>query len=346
MYDIGGVVVARPVLFVASAGGHLEELYQLRSSLVSRGTPIAWVTFDSAQSRSLLAGEADVTFVKQVRPRGYLGLLRALPVALRVLVRRRPSAVYSTGAAVALAFLPLAFLVGAPAVYIESAARTLAPSRTGRVLSLLPWIQLRTQYRHCVGRRWRFVASVFDGYIAAPTGRSPRPIRRVAVMLGTQEGFPFVSLVQRIQQIVPEGVEILWQVGTDFPPARRPSGARDLISVREVREWVDSADVVVAHAGVGSALTVLQHGRTPVLVPRSASRGEHVDEHQQLIARELARRGLAISVAPDELAWTDLVRSTVTAAHRVRPDTVATRVRPTRRRVARRQQPADAPQAA
>ena len=255
--------MAGRVLFVASTGGHLEELYQLQASLLGKGESAAWVTFDSPQSRSLLAAEKNVVYIPRVGSRGYLDLIRSLRPAWAVLRRVRPDAVYSTGAAVALAFLPFAWIVRARAVYIESAARTSGPSLTGRLLRVLPWIHLRTQYRNWAGRRWDYAGSVFDGYVAVPSAVQAQPIRRVLVTLGTQEGYPFVSLVQRMQQIVPAGVEVMWQVGAGFPEAQRPLGARELVTRDELSAWVDSADVIVTHAGVGTALTLLQSGRYP-----------------------------------------------------------------------------------
>ena len=66
------------------------------------------------------------------------------------------------------------------------------------------------------------------------------------------------------------------------------------------------ADVVVAHAGVGAALTTLEAGRAPLLVPRLASHGEHMDDHQAHIAADLSRRGLAVSRDAGELTAADL----------------------------------------
>lgn len=309
--------MARRVLCVASTGGHLEQLFKLSDSLLMDDQNRSWVTFDSPQSRSLLADEPDVHYVRRVEPRGYSALFRNLIPALRVLRKLRPQVVYSTGAGIALAYLPLARLFGARAVYIESAARTNGPSLTGRLLRLLPWIELRTQYRSWADERWQFAGSVFDGYVAVAARGPQRPIRRALVTLGTQAGYPFVSLVRRIQEIVPDDVEVRWQVGEGFPHEALPDGAREMISRDELEDWIATSDVVVAHAGVGSALTLLDSRCTPVLVPRSASRGEHVDEHQQLIAEELAMRGLAVAIAPDELEWNHLVRATRTRTKRV-----------------------------
>lgn len=163
-------------LFVASSGGHLNELVQLRPSLVDSQTEITWVTVESTHSRSLLAGEPRVIFVNNVGPRAYFALLRAVLPALRILLRVRPSAVYSTGSAIAMAFLPLAFLVHARAAYIESAAGVDGPSHTGRLLRLLPWIRLRPQYASRAERRSQHDGSVFDGRRARPASSLRRRV--------------------------------------------------------------------------------------------------------------------------------------------------------------------------
>jgi UDP-N-acetylglucosamine transferase subunit ALG13 len=87
----------------------------------------------------------------------------------------------------------------------------------------------------------------------------------------------------------------MWQTGsTDVGGLRRVQG-RPQIPAAELAMAIREADVVITHAGAGSALTALEMGRLPVLVPREAAYGEHVDDHQQQVARELQRRGLAIS---------------------------------------------------
>ena len=297
------------VMFVASTGGHLDQMFYWRRTLLAdTKDDVTWVTFDSPQSRSLLAEEQDVIYIPRVPSRGYSRLLRTLVPALRIFWTRRPGVVYSTGAGVALAFLPIARLFGARAVYIESAARTDGPSWTGRLITRFPWVQLRTQYRSWAGGRWRYEGSVFDGYEPVETDDT-KSVRRLLVTLGTQEGYPFLSLVRRIREILPEGVDVWWQIGSDFPEGERPAGAFEMVAQSQLREWIDSADAVVAHAGVGSAITLLDRGRTPVLVPRSASRGEHIDDHQRLIAQELAERGLAITVDSADLTWEEIVAS-------------------------------------
>jgi UDP-N-acetylglucosamine transferase subunit ALG13 len=83
----------------------------------------------------------------------------------------------------------------------------------------------------------------------------------------------------------------------------------------ELSSAMAAADLVIAHAGVGSALAAMQAGHCPVLIPRRRARGEHVDDHQLQLAAELAARGLASVAEPEEL---DRPLLAAAAARRVR----------------------------
>ena len=56
------------------------------------------------------------------------------------------------------------------------------------------------------------------------------------------------------------------------------------------------ARVVVTHAGVGSVMTALAHGRRPLVVPRRVDFGEAVDDHQLTFARRADELGLVTLV--------------------------------------------------
>jgi UDP-N-acetylglucosamine--N-acetylmuramyl-(pentapeptide) pyrophosphoryl-undecaprenol N-acetylglucosamine transferase len=106
--------------------------------------------------------------------------------------------------------------------------------------------------------------------------------------------------------ILPVDVEVLWQTGsTDVRGL--PIDGRDSVPGGELEEAISEADAVVCHAGIGSALSALEAGRCPVLVPRLKAHGENVDDHQVQIAEELSRRGIAIARRPEELSYEDLL---------------------------------------
>ncbi len=65
------------------------------------------------------------------------------------------------------------------------------------------------------------------------------------------------------------------------------------------------ADVVISHAGAGTAIAALELGKCPLIAPAGWPWGEQIDDHQIQIARELDDRGLAISVEADQLSYED-----------------------------------------
>ena len=67
--------------------------------------------------------------------------------------------------------------------------------------------------------------------------------------------------------------------------------------------------MVVAHAGVGTALAASRSASARCSCRAGYRRGEHVDDHQIQIAAELGGRGLAVSTDADELGFEDLQRA-------------------------------------
>jgi UDP-N-acetylglucosamine--N-acetylmuramyl-(pentapeptide) pyrophosphoryl-undecaprenol N-acetylglucosamine transferase len=293
-------------LLVASTGGHLAQLAQLRPRFGPlEGRRIVWVTFDTPQSRALLRDE-EVIFVPYTGQRDVYNVVANAIRARGILRDVEPEIAISTGAAIALSFLPLAAARGVECHYIESSARSDGPSLSGRLLSRNRRIRLYAQHRVSAREPWFYGGSVFDTWHPeAP--EAPEAIERIVVTLGTIN-YPFRRLLERLIAIVPPGVEVLWQTGaTDVTGL--PIDARPTVPNAELDAAIAKADVVVGHSGIGSAIATLEAGRCPVLVPREQRYGEHIDDHQQQIARELSARGLAVSSSVAELSWDHLVQA-------------------------------------
>jgi UDP-N-acetylglucosamine--N-acetylmuramyl-(pentapeptide) pyrophosphoryl-undecaprenol N-acetylglucosamine transferase len=269
-------------IFVASIGGHLTQLTQLAPRLegISSGNAI-WVTHDSPQSRSLLAGK-HVEYVPYIKERDVVGVARASVQAARLIRRYNVDTVVSTGSAIALAYLGVASAMRKPAHFIESTAFLHGHSITGRLLRYTPGVST---------------------YTAVET---PTPtIKRVVVTLGTSPQFQFTRLVNRLVKILPPDVEVLWQTGcTDV--SHLPISASAWMPASALSEAMENADVVIAHAGAGSILAALQAGRRPLLIPRRAEHGEIPENHQLQIASELSSRGLASVSDADYLSFADI----------------------------------------
>ena len=125
----------------------------------------------------------------------------------------------------------------------------------------------------------------------------------ILVTTGSSGG-PFDRLISVVERF-----EVNDQVVVQYGPSRlRPQGARcvDYLPFDELSGLVADARVVVAHAGVGSILLCLTHGRPPLVVPRLPWLGEVVDDHQLILARRLALSG-AVTCVEDLDELPDLV---------------------------------------
>ncbi|GEM_PF-271773 len=310
-----GRAIAAPrklrALFVANSGGHLKELLLLSERLPVPVDDSLWITFDSPQSRSLLLGH-DVSFVRYSSPRDGRATVANFIAAARLLRNRRFDVAISTGATVAVSFLPLARLLGIPCHYIESATRTDGPSLTGRILQWVPGIHLYTQHPSWAGRRWTYVGSVFDQFRSTSLS-DPVSLRKVVVTVGASETYGFDRLIRSLVPLLPVDADVLWQTGCANVDDLGLTTNRQIPAL-ELEAAMREADLVISHAGVGSALSALESGRMPVLVPREHSHAEHVDDHQFQIAGDLYSLGLAVSRRVDELTREDLEKA---AGHRV-----------------------------
>lgn len=304
-----------PTLLIANAGGHLQELVELfpRLEPVDHADP-TWVTFDTSQARSLLAG-ADVVYVPYPHPRDLLITMRHLTCATRVLWGHRLfSHAISTGSSIAVPFLTLARIRGISCHYIESATRQTLPSLTGRILARTPGIEMYGQVSTWKDPPWHYRGTVFDGYVTRQA--TPTPIKKIVVSVGSSRTYGFRRLLEAVLRELPGDIDVTWQTGST-PVKDLPIRARPEMPSQELAAEFAAADIVITHAGVGVALLALSVGRCPVLVPRRMHRGEHIDDHQREVATELDRRCLAVACEADELAFTTLERAAARVVSRV-----------------------------
>jgi beta-1,4-N-acetylglucosaminyltransferase len=138
------------VLLVCSPGGHLQQMLELKPAWTE--TQRAWVTLPGADVKVLLSDEA-VTLGHGPTNRSVRNMLRNGGLAWRVLRRRRPDAILSTGAGLAVPFFVVGRLLGITCVYVESVTRTESLSLSGRMVYPLAnrffvqWPELAAKHR-------------------------------------------------------------------------------------------------------------------------------------------------------------------------------------------------------
>lgn len=118
----------------------------------------------------------------------------------------------------------------------------------------------------------------------------PRERAVIFVTVGASP-MPFDRMLQAVAKL--PGEKLFVQHGPGTPP---PGAARvvDFLSFGEMVLAMESAEVVVSHAGAGSIICALRAGHTPVIVPRLGRYSETVDDHQLELARALEAQGRVV----------------------------------------------------
>ncbi len=127
---------------------------------------------------------------------------------------------------------------------------------------------------------------------------------KIFVTLGFEQ-HPFDRLLKAIDDgiarcAIPEAT--LVQKGHSSYSLRRCPSV-PFLSYPEMRSALKSAEIVIAHAGVGSLLQCLSLGKIPILFPRRSSLGEHVDDHQIEFARIMGENKKALVAYDGEQLW-------------------------------------------
>lgn len=302
---------ARLVL-VASTGGHLEQLNRWLQRWAISQEQTHWVTFANEQSRSLLDGQR-ATFVDYVKPRDLGGTLRAIDPIRRAIKTINATDVISTGAAVGVSAALASRRERVSFTYIESLARVDRLSTTARILARFPHVSRYVQSSRLASNRFTYAGSILDDFhTESVEPRESGDRLRVFVTVGTIKPYGFDRLLRAVDRIT-ETDDVTWQTGES---KYRPShgSVRRSMPRSEILEHLESCDVVVAHAGVGSILGALTAGHVPIVAARSKRFDEHIDDHQEDIARLLADRGLVRMVDPAKLTRDDLLSATATTS--------------------------------
>jgi UDP-N-acetylglucosamine transferase subunit ALG13 len=289
-------------MLVCSSGGHLTQLIALRPWWDARSR--IWVTDDTPQSRSALAGE-HIVWGHFPTTRNAINLVRNLLLALRMLLPRatRPAVIISTGAGLAVPFFVLGRMLGIRTVYIEVFDRVDSRTLTGRLcrpFSSLFLVQLPQQ--QALYRDSQVVGSLFGAMT------TPRPVADSAVADGTDPGkpvllvslgtnkHPFHRAVEWVEKWLADGhdqeLRLILQHGATPVPAGPDRFAE--LGYDELQHALNTAAIVVTQGGPATIMEARAAGHLPISLPRKPELAEQVDGHQLRFARMLRAEGLAV----------------------------------------------------
>jgi UDP-N-acetylglucosamine transferase subunit ALG13 len=121
----------------------------------------------------------------------------------------------------------------------------------------------------------------------------------ILLSLGThQQSFP--RALDLVEPLARSGEQLVIQHGSTAPRLAMPNTTWvEYMAFDDVVKAMGDARSVVCHAGVGTIVTAIRAGHTPVVIPRQPGLGEHVDNHQMDIASRYAARGLVHCVTSE-----------------------------------------------
>lgn len=121
----------------------------------------------------------------------------------------------------------------------------------------------------------------------------------IFVILGTQDK-KFPRLLEAVQKQINEGKiskkeDIIVQAGsTKFESENMK--ILDYISIRKFKEYIENADIIICHAGVGTILTALKKRKKIIAAARLKKYGEHVNDHQLQILENFVKEGYILAL--------------------------------------------------
>jgi UDP-N-acetylglucosamine transferase subunit ALG13 len=125
----------------------------------------------------------------------------------------------------------------------------------------------------------------------------------IFVTVGTDQ--PFERMIKIIDNWARENqrTDVFAQIGESANPPAYIQYSR-LLEPPEFAKKLAEADLIIAHAGMGTILSALRYGKPILVFPRRASLGEQRNEHQLATARHLSALG-KVNVAFDDDALRD-----------------------------------------
>lgn len=294
------------IVFPASPGGHLDELEPIAAAFPDQRR--VWITLPGPRGEALREKGEIVHYLPEYG-RSFREQGRLWRAAFALVARERPKLVVTTGAGATVPVCYAARARGSALFYVETSARIVRPSMTGRLVgpfatrTFVQWPEVTKYFRRPVVCR----PILFD-----VVGERSEDGTGTFVTVGTHTA-PFGRLLDMVADACASGV-------LPAPRVIQSGAAADFTSPdAEVRQYVVPAEAsrlqansryIVCHGGAGSVAGALRVGRRPLVLARLAEHGEHYDDHQLQLVDRLAGLGLVVrltdGIASEHLAAADL----------------------------------------
>jgi len=288
----------KKVLVVASAGGHLTQ---------------AMCATSACDNIALVSNKKNISHDKikriyKIWDTQHNMLIHFVNIffALYVLVRERPSVVFSTGGPIVLPFALLCKFLPIKFVYLDTLSRVVELSNTGKLVSkhqlfdhfFCQWKEI------AVKNKVNYIGKCFDilcenTYDVETKKNDSCPV--ILVTVGTNQ-YDFTRLFEMLYKLpLYNDKRVKWVIQTAHNKLTQLPANGDvveMISRDEMESLVKQASLVISHCGIGSINLMLSYQKHVVFVPRVARYNEFSDDHQLQIANEISSSLFTVSL-PD-----------------------------------------------
>ncbi|MBQ8042988.1 MAG: hypothetical protein IJ272_02410 [Clostridia bacterium] len=130
----------------------------------------------------------------------------------------------------------------------------------------------------------------------------------IFVTVGTQDK-PFERIIKAVEDAVLAGKitdEVIVQAGNTKYESK-VLNVLNYVPFDEFNNYIEKADIIITHGGVGSILNALKLKKKIIAVPRLKKYGEHINDHQLQVIQKMTEDGYILS-CEDENEIADKVR--------------------------------------
>lgn len=132
----------------------------------------------------------------------------------------------------------------------------------------------------------------------------------IFVTVGTQDK-PFIRLIKAVEKAVMDGKitdQVIVQAGNTKYESK-VLNVLNYVPFEEFNNYIDKADIIITHGGVGSILNALKLKKKIIAVPRLSKYGEHINDHQLQVIQKMADDGYILSCKDENEIGTKVVQA-------------------------------------
>jgi UDP-N-acetylglucosamine transferase subunit ALG13 len=111
----------------------------------------------------------------------------------------------------------------------------------------------------------------------------------IFVTLGSQDK-PFPRLINEIDLLIRNRIineEVIAQIGPTKYDGELINAFKMCNDFKAFQNYIDRADLIITHGGVGSIIDAISHGKKVIAIPRLKRYKESANDHQEQIIKKL-----------------------------------------------------------